>query len=139
MSAFSWLHYLCSVIKIPVFFLLFLITENQNSIKSRRARERDTHKPRSIIHLYYKLVETVSGLGELVNLQRLTDSLVLSLSSLGVSAFFVENVAELQLAALKLVTGIFSQYEAHRKLIIEDILASLSRLPSSKRNLRSYK
>ncbi|VEL40912.1 unnamed protein product [Protopolystoma xenopodis] len=78
-------------------------------------------------------------MGELVNLQRLTDSLVLSLSSLGVSAFFVENVAELQLAALKLVTGIFSQYEAHRKLIIEDILASLSRLPSSKRNLRSYK
>ncbi|VDL93984.1 unnamed protein product [Schistocephalus solidus] len=113
--------------------------DNQNSIKSRRARERDIHKSTAIVHLYYRLVEIVSSLAELVNMQRLTDSLVLALSSLGVSAFFVENVTELQLAALKLVTGIFSQYEAHRNLIVEDIIASIARLPSSKKNLRAYR
>nr|VZH95966.1 unnamed protein product [Spirometra erinaceieuropaei] len=113
--------------------------DNQNSIKSRRARERDIHKSTAIVHLYYRLVEIVSNLAELVNMQRLTDSLVLTLSSLGVSAFFVENVTELQLAALKLVTGIFSQYEAHRNLIVEDIIASIARLPSSKKNLRAYR
>ncbi|CAH8627447.1 unnamed protein product [Schistosoma mattheei] len=113
--------------------------ENQSSIKSRRARERDAQKPKSIIHLYHKLVEIVSNLSKLVKIQRLTDSLVLTLSSVGVSVFFVENVSELQLAALELVTAIFAQYETHRKLIMEEILASLSRLPSSKKNLRSYR
>jgi cohesin loading factor subunit SCC2 len=34
---------------------------------------------------------------------------------------------------------IFSKYEKHRSLILEDIFASLARLPSSKRNLRSYR
>ncbi|CAH8872943.1 unnamed protein product [Trichobilharzia szidati] len=113
--------------------------ENQSSIKSRRARERDAQKPKSIIHLYHKLVEIISNLSKLVKMQRLTDSLVLTLSSVGVSVFFVENVGELQLAALELVTAIFAQYETHRSLIMEEILASLSRLPSSKRNLRTYR
>ena len=34
---------------------------------------------------------------------------------------------------------IFSRYEKHRRLILEDILSSLARLPSSKKNLRSYR
>lgn len=89
--------------------------------------------------MYNRLVEMVSGLAELVNKQRLTDSLVLTLSSLGVSVFFVENVSELQLAALKLVTGIFAAYSPYRKLIVDDIIASISRLPSSKKNLRTYR
>ena len=34
---------------------------------------------------------------------------------------------------------IFSRYEKHRQLIMEDILSSLARLPSSKKNLRNYR
>lgn len=34
---------------------------------------------------------------------------------------------------------IFSRYEKHRELILEDIFASLARLPTTKRNLRSFK
>ena len=45
----------------------------------------------------------------------------------------------LQLAALKLVTNLFSKYENHRKLLLDDILASIARLPSSKRSLRTYR
>ncbi|VDM33859.1 unnamed protein product [Hydatigera taeniaeformis] len=113
--------------------------DNQSSIKSRRARERDTHKSPAVVHLYYRLLEIVSGLAELVNIQRLTDSLVLTLYSVGVSIFFVENVSELQLAGLKLVTGVFAQYPLCRKLIIEEIITGIARLPSSKRNLRTYR
>ena len=113
--------------------------DNQSSIKSRRARERDTHKSTAVVHLYYRLVDIVSALAELVNIQRLTDSLVLTLYSVGVSIFFVENVSELQLAGLKLVTGVFAQYPLCRKLIIEEIITGIARLPSSKRNLRSYR
>lgn len=81
----------------------------------------------------------VSNLAKLVKMQRLTESLVLSLSTVGLSAFFVENVSELQLAALDLVTATFAQYDKYQPLIWQEILASLSRLPSSKRNLRSYR
>lgn len=61
------------------------------------------------------------------------------LSSLGVTPFFVENINELQLHALRLVSNIFGRYPKHRKLILEDILASLARLPSTKRGMRSYR
>ena len=84
------------------------------------------------------------------------------LSSLGICPFFVENVSSLQLSALRLVRAvssafclcvirarsllicllpsqIFSRYEKHRELILEDIFASLARLPTTKRNLRNFK
>ena len=38
-----------------------------------------------------------------------------------------------------IVFKVFAHYEKHRQLILEDIFASLARLPSSKRNLRSYR
>ena len=34
---------------------------------------------------------------------------------------------------------IFSKYQKHRRLLLDDILASIARLPSSKRSLRTYK
>lgn len=37
------------------------------------------------------------------------------------------------------VAQIFTKYEKHRKLLLDDILASMARLPSSKRSLRSYR
>lgn len=37
------------------------------------------------------------------------------------------------------VLQIFARYEKHRQLILEDVLSSLARLPSSKKNLRSYR
>jgi cohesin loading factor subunit SCC2 len=92
-----------------------------------------------MISLYTKIHEVVGLLAELLNVQVLTDTTVLHLSTLGVSPFFVENVSELQLSALKLVTGIFTHYDKHRRLLLDDILASIARLPSSKRSLRTFK
>ena len=37
------------------------------------------------------------------------------------------------------MTNLFSKYENHRKLLLDDILASIARLPSSKRSLRTYR
>ena len=39
----------------------------------------------------------------------------------------------------RLVTTIFSRYDKHRRLLLDDILASIARLPSSKRGLRSFR
>lgn len=77
----------------------------------------------------------------------------------------MENVCELQLCAITLVTAVssgfrlcdfnekicftvvtlalyfqvFSRYEKHRQLILEEIFNSLARLPTSKRNLRNFR
>ncbi|KAI0209445.1 Nipped-B-like protein [Lamellibrachia satsuma] len=110
----------------------------QGNVKMKRARASNT-KHKSSQLLYNKLTELVSLLSELTDIQELTDTIILQLSTLAVSPFFVENISELQLSALKLVTSLFSRYEKHRQLILEDILSSLARLPSSKKNLRSYR
>lgn len=45
-------------------------------------------------------------MADLLAIQTLTDTTVLQLSTLGVAPFFVENVSELQLSALRLVTKV---------------------------------
>ncbi|XP_069694432.1 nipped-B-like protein A [Periplaneta americana] len=106
--------------------------------RKKRAHAKEVRE-KSILTLYNKLYELVSLLAELLNIQVLTDTAVLHASSMGVAPFFVESVSELQLSALKLVTTIFTKYEKHRRLLLDDILASIARLPSSKRSLRSYR
>ncbi|XP_026745649.1 nipped-B-like protein [Trichoplusia ni] len=93
---------------------------------------------RATRELYTHAHESVTLLAELFAAHHLTDTTVLHASTVGVSPFFVENVSELQLSALKLVTTIFTKYEQHRRLLLEDILASIARIPSSKHNLRSF-
>ncbi|CAG9783745.1 unnamed protein product [Diatraea saccharalis] len=93
---------------------------------------------RAVRELYTHAHESVTLLAELLGAHHLTDTTVLHASTVGVSPFFVENVSELQLSALKLVTTIFTKYEQHRRLLLEDILASIARIPSSKHNLRSF-
>ncbi|XP_052774333.1 nipped-B-like protein A isoform X2 [Mya arenaria] len=110
----------------------------QGSLKMKRSRAHQV-KHKSTISLYNKLTDLVGNLAELVEIQELTDTIILQMSSLGVAPFFVENISELQLNAMKLVTTVFAHYDKHRQLILEDIFSSLARLPSSKRNLRSYR
>jgi cohesin loading factor subunit SCC2 len=108
------------------------------SLKAKRARAGNV-KHKSTITLYNKMCDLVNSLANLLEIQEMTDTVILQVSSLGVSAFFVENISELQLTAMKLVTMVFSRYSKQRQLILEDIFVSLARLPSSKRNLRNYR
>lgn len=41
--------------------------------------------------------------------------------------------------ALDLYFQVFTRYEKHRQLILEEIFNSLARLPTSKRNLRNFR
>lgn len=56
--------------------------------------------------LYNKVCDIVSSLSELLEIQLLTDTTILQVSSMGITPFFVENVSELQLCAIKLVTAV---------------------------------
>lgn len=126
----------------PVFDPVYRV--DSRSKEGCNARQKRAHAPqkvreRSLLQLYNKLHELVGLLAELLGLQTLTDTLILQVSTLGVGPFFVEGINELQLHALRLVTTIFAHYEKHRQLILEDILASIARLPTSKRSLRNYR
>lgn len=110
-----------------------------NKKKDGRKKKSSSVSERGIQTLYTKISELVNLLAELLNIQVLTDTSVLHASSMGVSPFFAENVSEIQLACLKLVTTIFTRYENHRRLLLDDILASIARLPSTKRSLRTYR
>ncbi|XP_035208995.1 nipped-B-like protein isoform X2 [Stegodyphus dumicola] len=101
-------------------------------------KQKGNHK-KIVLPLYNKLLEVVSLLAELLDLQTLTDTVILDISSLGLSSFFVESVNELQLISLRLISTIFSHYDEHRLFILQDILASIVKLPTSKRNLRNYR
>ncbi|XP_011162690.1 nipped-B-like protein B [Solenopsis invicta] len=114
-------------------------TDNFNSSGRKKRGHTKEVREKSILQVYNKLHELVGLLAELLNIQVLTDTSVLHASSLGVAPFFVESVSDLQLSALKLVTVIFTKYEKHRRLLLDDILASIARLPSSKRSLRTYR
>ena len=92
-----------------------------------------------MLQVYNKFCEVISLLSQLISIESLTDSIILKMSQVGISPFFVEHVNVLQLEALKVSRIVFRNYVKHRDLILDDILASLSRLPSSKRNLRSYR
>nr|CAD7197517.1 unnamed protein product [Timema douglasi] len=127
----------------PSFDPVYRTDSKAKDIFIGNARKKRAHvkevREKSILTLYNKLHELVGLLAELLNIQVLTDNAVLHASSMGVAPFFVENVNELQLSALKLVTTIFTKYEKHRRLLLDDILASIARLPSTKRSLRTYR
>ncbi|XP_013871460.1 nipped-B-like protein B isoform X2 [Austrofundulus limnaeus] len=109
-----------------------------HSSKSKRAKSSG-HKQKVIVVLYNKVCDIISNISELLEIQLLTDTTILQVSHLGITPFFVENVSELQLCAITLVTAVFSRYEKHRQLVLEDIFTSLARLPTSKRSLRNFR
>uniref|UniRef100_A0A8C5EAP6 Nipped-B protein n=1 Tax=Gouania willdenowi TaxID=441366 RepID=A0A8C5EAP6_GOUWI len=106
--------------------------------KSKRGKV-SAHKQKVVVTLYNKVCDVISNISELLEIQLLTDTTILQVSTLGITPFFVENVSELQLCAITLVTAVFSRYEKHRQLILEEIFTSLARLPTSKRSLRNFR
>ncbi|CAI8012870.1 Nipped-B-like protein A [Geodia barretti] len=114
-------------------------TKEGGALPRQKRRQGGGHSAnRDVQAVYRKLTEVVENLALLLETQPLTDTTVLQISSLGTFPFFVENVSSLQLSSLRLVRAVFSRYEKHRDLILEDLFASLARLPTTKRNLRSF-
>ncbi|NXS74100.1 NIPBL protein, partial [Pandion haliaetus] len=85
--------------------IFFIFLGGILSSKAKRAK-CSTHKQRVIVMLYNKVCDIVSSLSELLEIQLLTDTTILQVSSMGITPFFVENVSELQLCAIKLVTAV---------------------------------
>lgn len=79
---------------------------------SRKKKSINQSSSKNIPNLYNKIHELVSLVSELLNIQVMTDTTVLHASSMGVPPFFAENVSELQLSCLKLVTTVRKSSDA---------------------------
>lgn len=51
----------------------------------------------------------------------------------------MENIVDIQAHSLHILAELFSRYEHHRDSILEDLLLSIVRLPTSKKSLRCYR
>ncbi|UJR32054.1 hypothetical protein I4U23_019522 [Adineta vaga] len=89
--------------------------------------------------LYNKIVSLFQGIVDLMPLGKFTDTIVLAISSFTVSCIYVENIFDLQAHSLNILPELFSRYEYHRDSILDDILLSIVRLPTSKKSLRCYR
>ncbi|EDW28358.1 GL18991 [Drosophila persimilis] len=110
-------------------------TTNRKKIKSHQGHQRN-------LQIFYsKTVELLKVFVALFDKCIFVDTIVLPLSTLAIEPFFVDNIETLQFVCLELVTTIFrkERYDKIRNSILGDILSSIDRLPSSKKNLRPYK
>uniref|UniRef100_A0A1I8EA76 Nipped-B protein n=1 Tax=Wuchereria bancrofti TaxID=6293 RepID=A0A1I8EA76_WUCBA len=116
-------------------------TSNKGRKNEDRKRKRSISIARSrvIKNIYTRVTELVGCFAELVRTQSLTDTAILQLCTLASGPFFVDNVGELQMQSIKLLSAIFSRYENFRKSIIQDLLSSVHRLPPTKTSKNSYR
>jgi len=93
------------------------------------------------------LCSYLNVLNQFIATQQLTDGMVLGICTFTIPTFFMEGTelqlralrgSELQLNALNVVRTIFSRYQNHRALILEEIFTSLAKLPKTKRALRTF-
>ncbi|RWS10994.1 nipped-B-like protein [Dinothrombium tinctorium] len=128
--------------------------KNKSPKKTNNSLSQAGANKKMLLKMYMKWSEVIGCLVELLAMRpgTLTDTLVLSTTRVALGAFFLENLNassaslssatqtnEIQLNALRLTTSIFSQYSSHRGMILEEILHSIARLPTSKRGRVVYK
>lgn len=89
-----------------MFLIVFVISCGLLKFLDGRKKKSTQVCQKSVVNLYTKLCELVKALAELLTIQVLTDTSILHLSTMGVAPFFAENVSDLQLSCLKLVTTV---------------------------------
>jgi cohesin loading factor subunit SCC2 len=106
--------------------------------KQKRSKVTGT-KCKQVQILYNKIVSLFQGINDLIPLGKYIDTIILSISSFTISCIYVENIFDLQAHSINILPELFFRYENHRDLILDDLLLSIIRLPTSKKSLRCYR
>ncbi|XP_030245911.1 nipped-B protein isoform X2 [Drosophila navojoa] len=124
----------------PLHDPVYTVKSVKKTSQRKKAKSHQTHH-RNLQLCYSKVVELLKVFVTLFDKCIFVDTIVLPLSTLAIEPFFVDNIETLQFVCLELVTTIFrkERYDKIRNSILSDILSSIDRLPSSKKNLRPYK
>jgi len=107
--------------------------------QKRASSKKVTQRSGAIMRLFTKVCDLLALIGEFAGKIKLMDHIINKIAKMTISPFFVENIQQIQLSAIRCATIIFSKYPQHRQNLVIDILNSLARLPTSKRNLRNYR
>jgi cohesin loading factor subunit SCC2 len=108
--------------------------------QDQQQQNKTSHQNTKRIHRFYNRIREILNLfGELIKMSDLTDTIVITVSTVCIQCFFIDNINDLQLESMRLLTNVFTKYDIHRHLIIDDILSSIAKLQTTKRNLRTYK
>ncbi|XP_073824751.1 nipped-B cohesin loading factor isoform X2 [Musca autumnalis] len=124
----------------PTYDSVYTVKSVKKSDSRKKSKYHHNHN-RNLQLLYSKVVELMKVFVMLFDKCIFVDTIVLPLSALSIEPFFVDNIETLQFVCLELVTTIFRKehYDKIRSSILGDILSSIDRLPSTKRNLRPFK
>lgn len=128
------------------------VTGNYCSSPKKSSKNADRKSSRKILFSKNNLSRLTASCSEVLALvndllvcrteSTLNDSLLLSTSRAALSAFFLmdssTNSNELQLNALNVITAIFAAYKSHQTVILEELIHSIARLPTTKRNRVQY-
>ncbi|GBB94464.1 hypothetical protein RclHR1_02360022 [Rhizophagus clarus] len=140
------------------------LVKNQLGEIIYRFLELNTSKEELNIHFSFtsRLKRKISGLlpimttylrklYDLMQQEELSDSIVITVSFIAIGPFFIDsasggsnnffgnNVESMKLVALGLLRLVFTNHQKQRTWILEEILTSLIKLPTAKRNLRQYR
>ncbi|XP_024530333.1 sister chromatid cohesion protein SCC2 isoform X2 [Selaginella moellendorffii] len=86
----------------------------------------------------HKLCSILALLKDLLSVEKLLDSTILQLMKTVLGTFGVDNIQLLQLKAIGVASMVFNIYPQHQTVMIDELLSMLWKLPSSKKNLRTY-
>ncbi|CAD5216331.1 unnamed protein product [Bursaphelenchus xylophilus] len=109
--------------------------KNDNS-KRRRGMERTNPLA---VKLNRRICEMVECFSELTRFENLNETILNNLCTLATPPFFVDGVNELQIESISLLSTLFSTAPSLRKSILQDLLDSLHRLPSTKNQRNSFR
>jgi cohesin loading factor subunit SCC2 len=110
----------------------------ENSKKRKTSGGSDKLTPTTKF-LYVRICELMTCFAELARFHTLTETTLHNLCSLSTPVFFIDSIPEIQIEAIRLLSTVFSTVSDIRRSVIQDILESLHRLPSSKNHRNCFR
>ncbi|TMS34199.1 hypothetical protein L596_001836 [Steinernema carpocapsae] len=112
---------------------------NKSKREVKKSRLMSDNRNYVVRTVYARVCDLSGCFAELVKFEGVSESAVIQLISACAPIFFVDNVGELQIQSIKVLTAIFSQYPDHRTSILLELLNSLHRLPLTRNSKNSYR
>ncbi|CAM6093121.1 unnamed protein product [Calypogeia fissa] len=112
------------------------VRDRRSSMASKKAIPTRISGP--VSNVLHKLCSILGLLKDLLGVERLMDSTILQLTHTVLATLAVDNVQLLQLKSIGVACMVFDLYPQHRTIVFDEIISLLWKLPSSKRNLRTF-
>uniref|UniRef100_A0A1I7Z9A1 Nipped-B protein n=1 Tax=Steinernema glaseri TaxID=37863 RepID=A0A1I7Z9A1_9BILA len=115
------------------------VSSSAKKKEAKKARMMSDSRHHVAKTVYARLCELLGCFAELVKFEGVGETAVIHLVSTCTPIFFVENIGELQIQAIKVLTAVFSQYPEQRTSILHELLNSLHRLPLTRNSRNCYR